>query len=47
MFMELKAYIDYKATDDELYFWRSREGCEVDFIIEKSCNRNKNFQEYL
>ena len=47
MFMELKAYIDYKATDDELYFWRSREGCEVDFIIEKSCNRNKNFQKYL
>ena len=35
MFMELKAYIDYKATDDELYFWRSRDGYEVDFIVDK------------
>ena len=35
IFMELKAYIDYKATDDELYFWRSRDGYEVDFIIDK------------
>ncbi len=34
IFMELKAYIDYNMTDDELYFWRTREGYEVDFIIE-------------
>ena len=33
IFMELKAYIDYGMTDDELYFWRTREGYEVDFII--------------
>ena len=23
-----------KMTDDELYFWRTREGYEVDFVIE-------------
>ena len=34
IFMELKAYIDYGMTDDELYFWRTREGYEVDFVIE-------------
>ena len=34
IFMELKAYIDYNMTDDELYFWRTREGYEVDFVIE-------------
>ena len=33
IFMELKAYIDYNMTDDELCFWRTREGYEVDFII--------------
>lgn len=34
IFQELKAYIDYKTEDDELYFWRTREGYEVDFIID-------------
>lgn len=34
IFMELKAYIDYRMTDDELYFWRTREGYEVDFVVE-------------
>ena len=34
IFMELKAYIDYNMTDDELYFWRTREGYEVNFVIE-------------
>ena len=34
IFMELKAYIDYSMSDDELYFWRTREGYEVDFIVE-------------
>ncbi len=34
IFMELKAYIDYSMTDDELYFWRTREGYEVDFVID-------------
>ena len=33
IFMELKAYIDYNMTDDDLYFWRTREGYEVDFVI--------------
>lgn len=34
IFMELKAYIDYNMSGDELYFWRTREGYEVDFVIE-------------
>ena len=34
IFMEIKACIDYSMTDDELYFWRTREGYEVDFVIE-------------
>ena len=34
IFMELKAYIDYRMTDDELYFWRTRECYEVDFVVE-------------
>lgn len=35
IFTELKAYIDYNLTDDELYFWRTREGYEVDFVVER------------
>ena len=34
IFMELKAYMDYNMTDDGFYFWRTREGYEVDFVIE-------------
>ena len=33
-FIELKVYNLYSMTDDELYFWRTREGYEVDFVIE-------------
>ncbi len=33
IFMELKAYMDYNMSDDELCFWRTREGYEVDFVI--------------
>lgn len=34
IFQELKAYIDYKRLNDEITFWRTREGHEVDFIVE-------------
>ncbi len=29
----LKAWIDYSETKRELYFWRTRSGVEVDFVI--------------
>lgn len=33
IFGEIRAYLDYNALDDELNFWRTREGYEVDFVI--------------
>jgi len=34
IFMELRAYIDYKKPQAELFYWRSQTGCEVDFILD-------------
>jgi len=31
--MELRAYIDYKKPQGELFYWRSQTGYEVDFIL--------------
>lgn len=33
IFMELRAYIDYKKPQGELFYWRSQTGYEVDFIL--------------
>ncbi|GAB1432146.1 hypothetical protein MASR2M29_07710 [Spirochaetota bacterium] len=32
--MELRAYIDYKKPQAELFYWRSQTGYEVDFILD-------------
>ena len=29
----LRAWIDYSSTDGKLFFWRSKSGLEVDFIV--------------
>ncbi len=29
----LRAWIDYRATDARLYYWRTKSGSEVDFIV--------------
>ena len=29
----LRAWISYRRTDDRLYFWRTRSGVEVDFVV--------------
>lgn len=29
----LRAWIDYRQTDDKLYYWRTRSGVEVDFVV--------------
>ncbi len=32
-FQHLKAWLDYKHEDGKLYFWRTKGGLEVDFVI--------------
>ena len=32
--MELQAYLSYRRIKDKLYFWRTDDKIEVDFIIE-------------
>ncbi len=34
IFMELRAFLDYKKPNAELFYWRSRSGHEVDFILD-------------
>jgi predicted AAA+ superfamily ATPase len=34
LFMELKAWIDYRRPGSRLAYWRSRSGYEVDFVID-------------
>lgn len=29
----LKAWVDYSATGNQLYFWRTQAGTEVDFVV--------------
>ncbi|MBK9071060.1 MAG: ATP-binding protein [Myxococcales bacterium] len=31
--IELRAYLDYRRRDEQLTYWRSRSGFEVDFVI--------------
>jgi predicted AAA+ superfamily ATPase len=33
VFLELRAYLDYRRMDHELTFWRTHSGFEVDFIV--------------
>ncbi|MCC6873560.1 MAG: ATP-binding protein [Sandaracinaceae bacterium] len=33
VFLELRAYLDYRRRDDELVFWRTHSGLEVDFVV--------------
>ena len=33
IFTELKAYLSYKQDTRPLYFWRSKSGYEVDFLV--------------
>jgi predicted AAA+ superfamily ATPase len=33
IFLELRAYLDYRRLDDELTYWRSRSQFEVDFVV--------------
>ena len=33
VFLELKAYLDYRRIDKELTFWRTHGGHEVDFLV--------------
>jgi predicted AAA+ superfamily ATPase len=33
VFLELKAYLDYRRIDRELTFWRTHSGHEVDFVV--------------
>ncbi|MCK5014937.1 MAG: DUF4143 domain-containing protein, partial [Candidatus Omnitrophica bacterium] len=33
IFTELKAYLSYRQDTRPLYFWRSKSGYEVDFLI--------------
>lgn len=33
IFQHLRAWLDYSKLDGKLYFWRTRSGLEVDFII--------------
>jgi predicted AAA+ superfamily ATPase len=35
IFLELRAYLDYRAPRKKLHFWRSTAGHEVDFIFDK------------
>lgn len=34
VFLELRAYLDYRRLDRELTFWRTHSGFEVDFLID-------------
>jgi len=34
IYLELKAYLDYKNRSEEIQFWRTHTGLEVDFVIE-------------
>jgi predicted AAA+ superfamily ATPase len=34
VFLELRAYLDYKRIDAEMTFWRTHSGYEVDFVVE-------------
>jgi predicted AAA+ superfamily ATPase len=33
IFLELRAYLDYRRLDKELTFWRTHSGYEVDFVV--------------
>lgn len=33
VFLELRAYLDYRRIDEDLTFWRTHSGHEVDFVI--------------
>jgi predicted AAA+ superfamily ATPase len=33
VFQHLRAWIDYRQSDMRIYFWRTRAGNEVDFIL--------------
>jgi predicted AAA+ superfamily ATPase len=33
IFLELRAYLDYRRLDHQLAYWRSRSQFEVDFVI--------------
>jgi uncharacterized protein len=33
VYQHLRAWVDYGGTDDNLYYWRTRAGVEVDFVI--------------
>ena len=33
VFLELRAYLDYRRIDKELTFWRTHSGHEIDFLI--------------
>ena len=33
MFLELRAWLDYRRRDDLLTYWRSRSQPEVDFVV--------------
>lgn len=33
VFQHFRAWMDYGGTDDRLYYWRTRAGVEVDFVI--------------
>jgi predicted AAA+ superfamily ATPase len=35
IFLELKAYIDYKLCDEKIYFWRTHEQKEVNFVVSR------------
>jgi predicted AAA+ superfamily ATPase len=36
LFIELKAWIDYKSPRTPLNYWRSTSGLEVDFLLNRS-----------
>jgi predicted AAA+ superfamily ATPase len=33
IFLELRAWLDYRRREDDLMFWRSHSGYEVDFVV--------------
>ena len=33
IFLELRAWLDYRRRDHDLTFWRSQSGFEVDFVV--------------
>ncbi len=36
IFNELKAHIDYQGIGGELFYWRTQEGTEIDFIWKRA-----------